>query len=515
MMCNSFSRFLIILTLLFNTAIALAQTDTAATREGDKKEVEIVNADLLRFIEIEGKKYTRLVGNVQLKQDQVTMFCDSATLSKDSNSLDAYGHIHIENDTINAYSKFLRYDGSRKILTLKQDAYLTDNKMKLVSDELYYNTRDKIAYYLTGGKVYREKSTIKSRYGYYYSQSSDIYFNQNVDITDPDYHLTSDTLKYNVKTDVATFFGNTIIDNKSSKIYCNNGWFDTKQNVASFGLNTKVVDGAQTLYADSLYYERFRSYGRAYKQFKWIDTSMAAEIQGRQGEYYDERQLLKAYDHAFMIYKMEKDSLFLSGDTLKSMNNSATDTTKNFYVYYHVKLFMKDMKGACDSLRYSFADSTFRMHYKPVLWADSTQMTGDSIFLRIKGKQAEKLSLLGNGFLVMPSAAKFYDQIKGKNIYGYFKENDLEKMFVDGNAESIYYGKDEKGKYMGANRSKCISMWMHFHNKKVSKVVFIQKPEAVFTPMKLLTEEDKKLLKFNWQIERKPKSREEVMRVGE
>jgi hypothetical protein len=68
---------------------------------------------------------------------------------------------------------------------------------------------------------------------------------------------------------------------------------------------------------------------------------------------------------------------------------------------------------------------------------------------------------------------------------------------------------------MGANRSKCISMWMHFHNKKVSKVVFIQKPEAVFTPMKLLTEEDKKLLKFNWQIERKPKSREEVMRVGE
>jgi len=479
--------------------------------EEETKEVEIINSDVLHFEEKDGKKLTKLKGNVQLKQDQMLMFCDSASLDKDNNQMEAWGHVHIQNDTVDAFSDYLNYDSKIKLLILRNHASLTDGKARIVSDEIFYKTKGKEAYYLTGGTVYRAKSVIVSRYAHYFTKTGDVFFNKDVDITDPDYHLTSDTLKYAVNTDVATFFGNTVIYNKSSRILCDNGWFDTKHSVASFGLGTVVLDGSQVLHSDSLYYERNEGYGRSYKNFHWRDTTMDFELFGKQGEYYDSVQKVKAYDKAFMIYKMDKDSLFITGDTLRSQQTSATDTTRLFLVYYHMKMYMHQMQGACDSMKYSFADSTFRMYYKPILWADTTQMTSDTIYLTVKNKKADKLYLFGSAFIIMPSSKKSYDQIKGKNIYGYFIDNSLDRMFVDGNAESLYFGKNEKNKLIGANKAQCLSMWLYFKEKKVKSVTFIGKPDAVFTPMKMLSEAEMKLKNFNWQIKRQPQSREEIM----
>ena len=95
-------------------------------------------------------------------------------------------------------------------------------------------------------------------------------------------------------------------------------------------------------------------------------------------------------------------------------------------------------------------------------------------------------------------------------MFGYFKENELEKLDVKGNAESIYFGKDEKNKYIGNNKALSTDITIYFKEKKIDKIVFIQKPEAVFTPMKMLTKEQMQLKDFNWQIDRKPKSREEL-----
>jgi lipopolysaccharide transport protein LptA len=131
-------------------------------QETETKEVEIVNSDILHFEERDGKKLTKLKGNVQLKQDQMLMFCDSASLDRDNNQMEAWGHVHIQNDTVNAYSDYLNYDSKAKLLILKQNAWLTDGKAKIVSEEIFYKTKNKEAYYLTGGTVYRAKSVIVS-----------------------------------------------------------------------------------------------------------------------------------------------------------------------------------------------------------------------------------------------------------------------------------------------------------------------------------------------------------------
>lgn len=238
---------------------------------------------------------------------------------------------------------------------------------------------------------------------------------------------------------------------------------------------------------------------------------MDTELFGAYGEYTEAKQFLMATQKPLLIYKMEKDSLFLTADTLKSMNKSETDTIRNFYAYRKVRMYMNQMQGVCDSLFYSFEDSTFRFYYSPVLWSDNIQMSGDTITLVLKNKKAEKMSIYKAGFIVSPSGKKYFDQIKGNNIFGYFFENELQRMDVEGNAESLYYGKDEREKYMGSNKANSKDIILYFKDKKIDKITFRQSPEAVFTPMKMLKDDMYYLSNFMWHADRKPKSREEFL----
>jgi lipopolysaccharide export system protein LptA len=480
----------------------------------EKKEVEILAADYLKFQEVDGRKFTKLVGNVALKQGDVLMWCDSANLDKETNGLEAWGHVHIKQDTVDAYSRYLKYDANKKFALLQGNAKLTDSKMVLYTEELFYDTKEKVSYYLTGGRVLKDSTVITSQRAHYYSKTSEVYFQGDVKITDPNYNLTSDTLKYHVPTKVSTFFGNTEILNKNSRILCDNGWYDSKRDVSSFGIHTVVIDPPQRLVSDSLYYERFRGFGKAIGPFQWTDSSMETEIHGNYGEYFDQSQFIMATRHPLLIYKMDKDSLFLTADTLKSMNKSEQDTVRNFFAYYKVRMFMKSMQGVCDSMFYSFEDSTFRMFYKPVMWNEDIQMSGDTVYLRTRNKKADKFSIYKSGFIISPSGPKYFDQIKGTNIFGYFNDNELYKMDVVGNGESLYFGKDDKNKYIGNNKAVSTNITLYFKDKKIDKIVFIKKPEAVFTPLKMLAKDQFQLKDFNWQIERKPKSREELVYPG-
>ncbi|HLP52858.1 MAG TPA: OstA-like protein [Chitinophagales bacterium] len=499
---------LCLLLLIIAPIISTAQTDTTSS---DKKEVEIINADYLKMQEVDGKKYTRLVGNVALKQDGVLMYCDSAIMDKETNSVDAYGRVHIQQDTINAYSQTLHHDGNAKFSRLTGNCKLTDGQMRLYTDELFYDVKNKMSYYLVGGRVLKDSTVITSQRGYYYSNTREVFFNGDVKMRDPNYNLNSDTLKYHVETKISTFFGNTVLFNESSTIYCNSGWYNSNRNVSAFGKNTVVINPPQRIDADSLYYERNRGYGKAVGYFTWVDSSMDVEIRGHLGEFIDSQQYIMATQKPLLIYKMDKDSLFLIADTLKSMQHSASDTSKNFFAYHHVRMYMKQMQAVSDSMFYSFSDSTFRMFYQPVIWSDGIQMSGDTIYLKTKNKKADLLSIYKAGFIISPSGDKYYDQIKGINIFGYFVDNELHHMDVKGNGESLYFGKDEKNKYIGNNKALSTDITLYFRDKKIDKIVFIEKPEAVFTPLKMLTAELFKLKDFNWQIDRKPKSREELL----
>lgn len=72
-----------------------------------KSQVEIENADTFEGDASLGKNVSRLLGNVRFRHQGALMYCDSAYLYQETNSLDAFGKIRIlQGDSIESWVIF-------------------------------------------------------------------------------------------------------------------------------------------------------------------------------------------------------------------------------------------------------------------------------------------------------------------------------------------------------------------------------------------------------------------------
>lgn len=508
------TRFFLLLLLLAAHINASSQNSKTIIIPGTNqdssstKEVEILHADKLEFNTLaNGEQLRKLVGSVSLKHENTLMFCDSAYLYKETNKVDAWGHIHIqENDSINAYSDILYYDGKTKTAELVENARLEDGNKTLYSEILTYNIKDKIGSYNSGGKLIMDSTILTSTKAYYFTNSKIVHFKENVEINDPNYRLISDTLHYLTNTKVAKFYGPTTIFNDSSTIDCILGSYDTENEIASFGKGTIINNAPQKLIADSLYYERFRSYGKAFYYFDWIDLDMNAGMEGSEAEYYENNQEIIAYNRPLLKVSLEEDTLFLRGDTIHTLENEISGE-KEFWSNDKVRIYKTDLQGVSDSLFFSYGDSMMRMYFDPLLWNDKNQMQGDTVFIQLANDKVKEVYFLENSFVSMQSKGKLFDQIKSKDITGYFTDNEMKRMLADKNAESLYFGKNDDEEYIGGNYAKSKQIMVYLEEKEVDHISFLENPEAIFTPMSQMTDAELYLKGFTWHSELRPKNK--------
>jgi len=161
-----------------------------------------------------------------------------------------------------------------------------------------------------------------------------------------------------------------------------------------------------------------------------------------------------------------------------------------------------------DSLSYSLTDSIIRLFKNPILWNDSNQTTGDTIFIYQKGKTIDKMEVLQNAMVIMREAPDKYNQIKGKKLYGLFSSSQLYKVNVRGNGQSVYYAREDSTKYTGVNYVECTNMVINITQNKVNKVTFLAAPKGTFYPIDKFPEERKKLRGFKWLSDKRPKRRD-------
>ena len=69
---------------------------------------------------------------------------------------------------------------------------------------------------------------------------------------------------------------------------------------------------------------------------------------------------------------------------------------------------------------------------------------------------------------------------------------------------------DDDSAYIGMNRSKGDLIDVHFINKAVNRVKFINKVEGSLYPMRQIPEGQKLLKNFLWQEKRRPKNKFEL-----
>lgn len=216
------------------------------------------------------------------------------------------------------------------------------------------------------------------------------------------------------------------------------------------------------------------------------------------------------------LSKGVRDSLVKAGpDALQNKPDTSTakDTTEIRYImaWHNVKIYSDSLQGVADSVYYSTKDSIFRFYRNPVLWANSTQLSGDTIHLYTKNQTADKIYLTQNSLIVKEVDEDLYDQIKGNFITGYFKNQNLDWMHVDGNAESIYYVQDDDGSIISVNKTLSGVINMYFLEGQLHHVNFIKDPEGTMYPFGQRPIDQMKLPNFKWDIKRRPRSKYELM----
>jgi lipopolysaccharide export system protein LptA len=456
-------------------------------------------------------KIRKLLGNVILRQDTTVLYCDSAYQYIDSNFVEAFSHVRIVmNDhmpdsmrrTISADK--LTFDGNTKVINFWNDVVLTDKNIVLKTPRLtYYRIQDYAEYLLTG-VITSKENVLFSQKGYYYPKSSMAYFKEKVKLVNPDFTLVTDTLGYNTESKVAFFLAPTWVNDSTSSMYTEEGFYDTERDYVLLHDNCSIGDTTYTLYADTIQYDQGRDLGKAqgHVRLEQIDSSLT--VFGNYGEFRSKTQATFVTDSAFAIQRLDHDTLFLFADTLSTYKDTV-DQKRFFMAYKHSSFLTKEMQGICDSLVYWYDDSLMFFYQQPALWSDRSQITGDTILIKMQDGTVDSMSIPSNPFIVTEEDTVGYDQIKGKRLHAKFKDKRLSKMWIFGNSESIYYTKDDKENYMGMNKARCSDMLIDFKDNRPSRILFKEKPEGEFFPIHLVLYKENVLDGFVWRASERPK----------
>ena len=196
-----------------------------------------------------------------------------------------------------------------------------------------------------------------------------------------------------------------------------------------------------------------------------------------------------------------------------TLSSEASDTTKIRIISAHkkVKIFKSDLQAKADSAFFSYGDSVLRIYQQPIVWAQGTQLSADTMYIQMKNKKMDNMDLIRNAIVVNTEKdSTQFNQIAGKTMKGYFRKEKLDVIFVNGNAESIYFPNDSS-ENKGMMRSIASRMRINFNNDSLMQVSFIRQPEHNYYPIEKVTEELRTLPNFNWKPKERPKSKEEII----
>jgi hypothetical protein len=200
--------------------------------------------------------------------------------------------------------------------------------------------------------------------------------------------------------------------------------------------------------------------------------------------------------------------------TARKLEPSDTARIRIVIAHHNFKLFKSDMQAKSDSMFYSNSDSTIRCYVNPIIWTEGSQLSGDTIHLQMKHKKMDNMTMFPHAFIVNidKGDSVHFNQVAGKRMRGYFKDDKLHQMFIDGNAESIYFNRDSgKTEVSGMERSLSTRIRVDFEKNQATNIGFYLKPEHKYTPIAKVVDDDKILKGFIWKPKERPVSKESII----
>ena len=242
------------------TRPVIAPQIPTADRTGGNR-VFLEHADILR--KAESDSFMVLVNNVVFTKGPMYMRCDSAHYFPDTESMDAFGNVAMEQgDTLFVYADELNYDGATEKAVLYADpgkkVRMINRDVMLETDIFTYDMAIELGYYDTGGTLTDPQNTLTSLQGEYAPSTKDANFYRGVHLNSRNSSDTldifSDTLLYNTVSKVAELYSPSRVINARGTIYTSNGLYNTETSVADLYDRSVIhTSGGQWLTADTIF----------------------------------------------------------------------------------------------------------------------------------------------------------------------------------------------------------------------------------------------------------------------
>jgi lipopolysaccharide assembly outer membrane protein LptD (OstA) len=473
--------------------------------------IQIENADFQDINQFEIPDAVLLTGNVRVRHEGVVMTCNKAYFFQKENYIKAFGQVQmVQGDTLYLNSTYAEYNGNVKKAYATGNVVMRSPESSLVTDTIHFDRMKQEAFYKTKGVITNRNNTLKSNAGTYYVKEKKYRFLTAVELKNPEYTILSNHLDYYTSSGHSYLFGPSTITGKDNFIYTENGFYNTKKNVGHFLRKSYIKYKDRKIEGDSLYFDRTREFSSGTRNVKITDTINRAIIKGHYAELYKKQDSVYMTRRASVRYWVENDSMFVHAKKIYLTGKPGERIIRG---EKNVRFFKTDMSGKCDSLHSDQKVALTKLIGKPILWNGDKQLTGDVMHL-IGNNATEKLDslkVLNNAFIISKDTlGAGFNQVKGINLYGKFRENKLYEVDVVKNNEVIYFMRNDQNELIGINKTACSRINMTLNGNDVDTITFFDRVNGTLYPEEDFPENVRKLRGFVWRIEERINSKEAI-----
>ena len=306
----------ILLIVVAVMSIAFAQSGGASRR--GRKPVDMQGDDAYS-IKYNDTTALCLVGNVLCYHNGTVITCDSAVRYSERH-MECLRNVLINKDSLYVYGDRAEYNGESNM------AYVFSPLIKVVDGDatMYtytfsFNTLENVGRFGGGAILTKGDNRLEAERGYYYADSSVVICVDAVEMQDTQYKLQSDSVIYNLDTDVASFATDTYIWNENNEIVnAKSGRYDRNADRFELFEDSYILTEKQEVWADSVDYSRTLENAILRRNIQIDDTDQKVLAFGDYGEYWGDREeaLLTARPSVISYDPEMGDSLFLRADSI-------------------------------------------------------------------------------------------------------------------------------------------------------------------------------------------------------
>lgn len=480
-----------------------------------EERIILKHADNLRFNENEMQSAQRLSGNVVLMHKGMTMFCDSAMLYEQSQTFDAFGHVKIvQGDTLTLTGDRLHYDGETLIAEMRFNVIMTHRNQKLYTDSLYYDRLYNMGYYEEGGKLIDGKNQLTSDWGEYHTDTRQATFNYNVELINDRFKLITDTLHYDTQTKWAEVVGASNIYSNADTLYTEHGFYNSDNEQVKLYKRSKAYGRNRIMEGDTVYYDKKTGVMEAFQNVSCLDEKNKNLLTGDYAWYNELTGEAIATKNALARdFSQGKDTLYFHADTLHMYSyNLETDSAyRVLHTYFHARAYREDVQAVADSMVFHSAQKKITLFRDPIAWSDQRQIVGEEINVYLNDSTIDSVYVDRQALMIEKLDSTHFNQVGAQQMRTYFVKGEVSENRAVGNVMVVNYPLEKDSTIIYQNYVETAEARMFMKDRKLKKI-WAPASHGFFYPIGMAPAERTRLEGFAWFDYIRPISPDDVFK---